>query len=477
MASYLDQLRITLDEAEEMEMEGGELSGDVTESIEDEANTDEVMEESAALEEDLEAMQENADATSDLVETEAATDAVLDAPDEHSESEMEAVAEATQDSFMVTLAKLGVQREDMKHFGVTSDSSLSPLERIKITNDGVKDFLSRLKEHIIAFFRTVKNKIKKLIAKLVVMVTGCTKKADAVIKKYKNKLKKNETYNMRDNKTVMFKIINHAPFLFTIYRAGLASVIKDTYKKESTNLIKELSDAITGLLIKSKDYQKGGKGSYEDALEKMVKRLDTIGAASNIDQGWLKDIRLLKKEYVCTFKEPKEDYVASPAFMLTAGLGRSIKLMRFVGHTDSENWVPSLETATVTVRQSEIDRIAKNMVNYTGKDVMDIMEAVYQASKEVKGLTDGCWKHLEDAEKAIIKSCGEVEKEGDIKNGDIIKVSSIFRNAICNATFAKVMEFALGCRRLLNMSVAMAEALLDDEKQSKKDAKRTGKSN
>ena len=475
MASYLDQLRITLDEAEELEMEGGELSGDVTESIEDEANTDEVMEESAALEEDLEAMQENADATSDLVETEAATDAVLDAPDEHSESEMEAVAEATQDSFMVTLAKLGVQREDMKHFGVTSDSSLSPLERIKITNDGVKDFLSRLKEHIIAFFRTVKNKIKKLIAKLVVMVTGCTKKADAVIKKYKNKLKRTDTYRLRENKTTMFKIIKPAPIFFAAYGQDmktLSQAVVNTYKKTSTNVIKDISDHIIMLLEDYKTYQKDGKGDIAKALDKLAHNIGDERFQVNVTSRiWSSGRIITEGDYICTFKQTKEDYVASRPFALTAGIGPNVKLVRFVVNENSDNWVPSLETATVTIRQASLDNVVPNL-NINGEEVKNFLESVYKASKEVKGVTDGCYGHLEDAEKKIIKACEKAEKDGDVKNGDIIKVSSIFRSAIANAAFSKSMEYALGCRRLLSIGVAMAEAVIDDEKQSKKDAKR-----
>ena len=482
MASYLDQLRITLDEAEEMEMEGGELSGDVTESIEDEANTDEVMEESAALEEDLEAMQENADATSELVETEAATDAVLDAPDEHSESEMEAVAEATQDSFMVTLAKLGVQREDMKHFGVTSDSSLSPLERIKITNDGVKDFLSRLKEHIIAFFRTVKNKIKKLIAKLVVMVTGCTKKADAVIKKYKNRLKKHDTFELRQDKTTMMKIVKPAPLIFVFYgdsMAKLSEAVEKTYSKPHTNLIKDLSTNIVNMLQGSYvKYQKEGKGEIKKVLESLTKASFQDAFQTNVAHVLLKGYShgerwVIQDDYISTFKATKVDYVASRPFAITAGIGPSIKLLRFVVNEDSENWVPSIEIGTVTIKQSKIDS-AMPKLKINGDDVRNFLEAVYQASKQVKGLTDGCYRHLEDAEKSIINACNKAEREGEVKNGDIIKISSVFRNAVSTATFSKVMEYALGCRRLLSLGVNMAEALLEDEKQKKKDDKRLG---
>ena len=486
MASYLDQLRITLDEAEELEMEGGELSGDVTESIEDEANTDEVMEESAALEEDLEAMQENADATSDLVETEAATDAVLDAPDEHSESEMEAVAEATQDSFMVTLAKLGVQREDMKHFGVTSDSSLSPLERIKITNDGVKDFLSRLKEHIIAFFRTVKNKIKKLIAKLVVMVTGCTKKADAVIKKYKNRLKKNESFKLRENKTTMMRIVKPMPFLFTVgSMSQITKAVLDTYKSSDTDLIKYLSSGILAILEDSKEYQKSGKGDFKSTANKLEKTLYTnittkyyswvysLAAEGGFSKENISSKVLDNSDYVCTFKALKESEESTPAIVASSGFNSSIKLVRFVVHEDSDSWIPRSEFATVTVKQSSMDKVIKDL-SINGEDVKSFMEAIYKASKEVKGITNGCWKHLEDAEKAIIKAADKAAKEGEIKNGDFIKISSIYRSVLSSVTFTKVMEYALGCRKLLGISVAMAEAIIDDEKQSKKDNKRTG---
>ena len=151
--------------------------------------------------------------------------------------------------------------------------------------------------------------------------------------------------------------------------------------------------------------------------------------------------------------------------------------MRLVGNVDSDSWVPSVEFTTVKLRQQYIDNkisttATDSIMNITGKETLKFMEAVYNASRKVKDIVDGAYGHLDAAEKNIIKKCSEVEKEGDIKNGDLIKVSSILRTAVASVTFTRCMEYALGCRRLLNMSVAMAEAIIDDKKQEKKDQKR-----
>ena len=338
MASYLDRL-ITLDEDGVENLETGfeaEQTQDITEVIDVDSNNDEINAEAAALEEDIEAMQEGTEAVGELAEQEEVNDELLESPADISPE----VAKATNDAFKVTLASLSIDVRDTVYGNITYDSNRNePIEVVRITNDGVKDFMSKLKEHIIAFFRAIKAKLQKLIAKLFIMFSDVSKKAEALLKEYKNKLSRLGSKGGKidlDSHSTKKNIISYMPVFFISQDRKIKSAIKAVraifvenksvpYSMEIANeIFKELTATINSTENLGNNV----------TVEKFISNINT-----KIKDG--QDIYVGKLAKKIEFDE-KKDYLISDAVIAGGLFSKTLSVYAFKIHEDADVLIPNL---------------------------------------------------------------------------------------------------------------------------------------
>ena len=488
MASYLDRL-ITLDEEGTENLDTSfeaEQTQDITEVIDVDTNNDEINAEAVSIEEDLEAMQDGTEAVGELAEQESVNDELLESPGDISPE----VAKATNDAFKVTLAGLAIDVRDTVYGNITYDSNRNePIEVVRITNDGVKDFMSKIKEHIIAFFRTIKAKLQKLIAKLFIMFSDVSKKGEALHKQLKNKLDrlKNKTTSAGNAKIdtsrheTKQKIMEYMPLWFLEHDGSINNAIKaleDRFTKESTEPYSmEICKAGVGYMLMCT------MSSISDSATKhLTTVLGNIGNGLKIETDPNKVIKVInglidKKqggffnntEYLIEAPE-KKNYETSNAVIAGGLFSKTVQCYSFRLHEDADELIPSIVWSNSKVKQSRIDSVS--IKDVTPDDIKSLINCAIKIGKNSKGMCNAGYGHLADGEKFIIRVFDELSKIEEIKSGVAIRASSVWRSLLASTAFKAIMDQAKAGRRVLALANYLYNQLDEDYKDAKKEDKR-----
>ena len=480
MASYLDRL-ITLDEEGTENLDTSfeaEQTQDITEVIDVDTNNDEINAEAVSIEEDLEAMQDGTEAVGELAEQESVNDELLESPGDISPE----VAKATNDAFKVTLAGLAIDVRDTVYGNITYDSNRNePIEVVRITNDGVKDFLSKIKEHIIAFFRTVKAKLQKLIAKFFIMFSDVSKKGEALHKQLKNKLDRLKNKQTSKGNKAEIDVKNHETKIRIIEYMPMIFFSNSNASSNGTVAIKTIVEDVGNLFGGSNTLPIGlryieqalevvtkaglstflGKGKQRDAKEIITlinKVVDRNANLQNIIKGWK--------------PEDKKDYETSDAIVVSGFFSKTATALAFRIHEDSDTMVPSPVWVSAKIKQEQIDNC--NITEVSADEIKEIINTAIKIGRNSVGICKAGYKHLEDIEKELktVFSKLEAHSDGDYKAGEIIKWSSVIRSITASVAFKSIMDQAKAGRRVLALANYLYNQLDEDFKDAKKEDKR-----
>lgn len=473
MASYLDRL-ITLDEEGTENLDTSfeaEQTQDITEVIDVDTNTDEVNAEAVAIEEDIEAMQDGTEAVGELAEQETVNDELLESPGDISPE----VAKATNDAFKVTLAGLAIDVRDTVYGNITYDSNRNePIEVVRITNDGVKDFMSKIKEHIIAFFRTIKAKLQKLIAKLFIMFSDVSKKGEALHKQLKNKLERMKSKQTSKNRNAAIdvsrhetkrKIMDYMPVYFLEHGGSINNTISALEKRfTSTSTIPysiEIAKDVFEILHKTMDKTEGS-GSGNVTSKSLINEIN-----NNIE---LTQNKFFKNYVTLIDFKDKNEHETSIGVIAGGLFSKTLQCYAFRLHEDADLLIPNLLWQNINIPQADIDDVKISDVG--PDDIKSIINCAIKIGKNSKGMCEAGYKHLSDMEKDIITRCDKMAKDGDVKNGVFIKYSSVCRSLAASVTFKAIMDQAKAGRRVLALANYLYNQLDEDFKDAKKEDKR-----
>lgn len=179
------KVRFNIFNAEEFDT-GAELSGDaevtVSDAVESETQAIETEEEIAEVAEDIATTEEAEETADELQEQIEKNEKAI----ENNEVTEDTVAVA-QERFYDSISNIRCLKEySAIKSRYSAESYASPVEKLRLSTEGVKEFVVELIERIKLAFLKIKELIKKLYVKFVVMMTNVEKKAKALIKELDN---------------------------------------------------------------------------------------------------------------------------------------------------------------------------------------------------------------------------------------------------------------------------------------------------
>ena len=502
MAGYLSRLQITLDEEDALLQDDGTIVDgigtnepvstviEVGTAISAQDADDEIQEEAVSIESDLEAMQEGVDAVTELKEQNDVHQELLEQPEIISPE----VAVTTQDAFVITLAKLKITPEMAFQSRLSLDScAKDPVRIVRVTHDGVKEFLLRIKEHIMAFFRTVKKKVMKLIASLAVYFSGSIEKVDALIKKFgKAKLKENKfDLSKRETAAKFFELAPYAalPIITSNGSYNIEeyfSILGNKLKGADTDHLTHLRKLVNSLI---EDYV-ANNGSNSETAKKMlevatdhIKRLKQFLDNEFKGINWENDIiPAYEAKYITGELKTKEDYRYTEPFLISLPAGKSISIYRIGWNEEANNEIPEIFNYKANLTQAGIDKAVEKMMGnsnsiYSGDMIGKMLENLRAGVKQADGYCKAMYKHLEDAEKEISNGISKLEKDADddFKDGTLIKLVSQLQMTMAKATFENVMSISKSIKLLLAVGNLAVESIEQTRKDDRADERRAAK--
>lgn len=441
MSVYLNRVQITMDEENEMALEELELERESSPAdgevpVEHVINTTEVEiaieDEASGIKAEVDAINTANDAVSDLTEQVAIEEELLENPDDLTEE----VAEITQDTFMFTVSKLRYPKEEYSNY-ITTDADYTPAERVAVTLDGVKDFLLRIKEHIVAFFRSIKERIKRLYSKIFVFLANVAKRGEALQKKIReNGNLKQGVYNDTDANNR--KLYSFFP-MGAVQKKSLDKIVEELGEGTPAIGMDTIKQIVT--VIKNNAFSSKGSITIND-INKIINK-DAHPWAN-----WFTNSGLLKK----VERPGKGNATNSHSVILRGAASNVIKAMRWYHTVGSTEVVPSVETYDIKIPGSFLDgRDGPSGLN--GEKVIKYLDTVVKLSKNVKSFSDNTYKQMDDINKNLIDDLNKLDTKNNstIKAHTVIKVSSVCRTMVANVAFNRVMDQSKAIRRLLSM--------------------------
>lgn len=440
MSSYLNRIQITIDEEtdvalEELEAEGmvNDVDGEVP--VEHVINITEVdvsiAEDERTIGAEVDAMNSANDVTTDLTEQVAVEEELLENPEDLTDQ----AAEITQDAFVISLAKLKFPKEEYNRYLTTMDNDYTPAERVAVTLDGVKDFLLRIKEHIIAFFRSIKEKLKRLYSKIWVFLANVGKRAEALQKKIReNANLKQGSFN--DNDANNNKLYSFFP-MGAIQKKNIDTIVEELGEGTPAIGMNEIKQIVN--VIKNNAFSKKTSATIND-INKI------INSNAHPWASWFTNSGLLKK----VERAGKGNSVNSHSVILRGAASNTIKAMRWYCAVGTTEVVPSVETYDIRI-PSEYTRDRSAPKGLNGEKVIKYLDTVVKLSKGIKSFADNTYKQMEDINKSIVDELDKFKKSDTVKPHTVIKVSSVCRTMVANVAFNRVMDQSKAIRRLLAM--------------------------
>lgn len=350
------------------ELEGDEgLTGvpaegamDVAEVVESDAVNDEINEEAVELQEDQAAMEDAMDIADELQETVDEGEELLETPEEVDET----AAVIAQEHLKTCMRLLGA--DDMIAIPSRESTKESPVTALRLSIEGAKEFIDKIIESIKLMWGKLKNGIKKLWVKIVVMMNRSAAAAEALKKKLANLDDSEAKFDEAQEKAAVGQVGILAYAEGTDLKAAFVTTVLGSASsaERMTRVTKDiLSNFKNGL--KDSEGMKSDKivesMTLDKALEKLNTKLEKDGATVGV-------VRLS---------------------------GTSCKYVE----TDKEGKVK-----TETFSMSEDDKKAAKVECAKKTDVSNMLNAVISAAKGSKALNDAAVKSLntQDAEIATM---------------------------------------------------------------------------
>ena len=216
---------------------GGDAEVSAIDSIEAETQAVEMEEDVAEVEEVMASTEEAEEVADELTEQVEEQEKVIEETPEEVTEDTVAVA---QEAFFISISKIGALKDYKELRGSLGiESAGTPLEKLKLTCEGVWEFIKALIERIRIAFLKVGELIKKLYIKFLVFFTNLKKKAEALSKSLKD-VDGNKTITLNDDQ------VERVTKTFKCFLA--AGVIKST--KDLDKVVEEVlkTKTLTGAI-------------------------------------------------------------------------------------------------------------------------------------------------------------------------------------------------------------------------------------
>lgn len=387
---------------------GGDAEVSAVDAVESEAQAVEMEEEVAEVQEVMASTEEAEEVVDELSDQVEEQEQVIEETPEEVTDDTVAVA---QEQFYISISKIRCLKEytDIKR-GLSTESANTPVEKLKLSCEGVIEFIKVLCERIKLAFMKVGELIKKLYVKFVVFFTNLTKKADALSK---------ELNNVEGSKTVTLKdeqIEKISKLLKCFIAAGIVKSTADLPKVVQT--VSEVKSTLTAFINDVIN-----KGSLKltartDAMTKLAITKDAnVVYAPYYVKGTVKAV---------TIKQEDDLAVASYTTVAIENDGK---------------------VNAVSLNTTELKNVLSS-ISKAGKDLKGVIEAA-------KSAQDKLYKNLDEVE----KTAGEKLKFGTIRMG-VVNEAKLVRRAGTNVLLDIVLNYIYNMKNVLAVSAVIAKELL-----------------
>lgn len=355
------KVRFNIFNAEEFDV-GTDLGGDAEvtagDMIESETQAIETEEEVAEVVSNIATTEEAEEVADELTEQVAEQEQVIeDAGDASKDVEVtEDTVAVAQEQFYITISKINCLKEysEIKS-RYSAESYSTPLERLKLSTEGVKDFILALIERIKMAFLKIKELIKKLYIRFLVMMTNVEKKAKALTKELES-VDGSKTVELNDEQ------VDRVTNLFKCFVA--AGLVKST--KDLGKVVERVSKVNTDLTTLANDV--------------VSKKLDIVARKDDMTKLAIsKDANALYAPY----------FVKGTLKVLTK-------------EKDNDILVPKYTEISIS-NDGKVDKAACSVT-----ELKNILGKVTKAHSDIKGIIDAgkkaqdiLYKHLDEEEKTL----------------------------------------------------------------------------
>ena len=387
---------------------GGDAEVSATDSIEAETQAIEMEEDVAEVEEVMASTEEAEEVADELTEQVEEQEKVIEETPEEVTEDTVALA---QEAFFISISKIGALKDYKELRGSLGiESAGTPLEKLKLTCEGVWEFIKALIERIKIAFLKVGELIKKLYIKFLVFFTNLKKKAEALSKSLKD-VDGNKTVTLNDDQ------VERVTKTFKCFLA--AGVIKST---------KDL-DKVVEDVLKTKTNISHVVGSVKldmdiDNLKKSIDPYTKLAQSKNAN-------------VICA-----PYYVNSTIKAIVVDMKSDTGVKYDIISIDNDDKV---DTAAPTATE------LKNILGKLAKSENGLKELVETAKKTQETF----YKNISDAEEEIVKN----QKFG-AERMKLINVVRLIRRLGTNVLLDGVLNYVYNMKNVLAISAMVAKELL-----------------
>lgn len=436
---------------------------DVTDVIAAEQAEAEVAELNDAIESENEVIEENQEVAEELEEVAEANETLInEAPEQVTPEQVVAAEQA----FVHAIGRARLNRKEMMEIRRTTavsfeSATASPLQALRVTQEGIKDFLRNLWDQIKTLIGKVIGAIQKLFQKVKVMFSGLEKKAAALKATTKN------LTNVSISPELERELENDYPFFCGFKSADeIVTALKFASFGSIVSKLASNAGALSGGLI---NFITSITDGFMPASQVLDSRIAVAAAIKGFAQGAdINDVIVAKK-----FQSNNDSVYAYP--FITDG---KVLYILIVGgsleETDEENKL-SFRFNVVKLESSDLgDDAAKGGAKLFGsvQTLQQAVNACERGAKELNKVVDGVRKSEEILKKladSMINKINKSESEDTTFKTDLKIVARTVQLTATKVSLAAVNCYINGIRNLIAM---VAKTVSENKKSSKDKQKR-----
>lgn len=434
---------------------------DVTDVIAAEEAEAEVAELNGAIEAENEVIEENQEVAEELEEVAEANETLInEAPEQVTPEQVVAAEQA----FVHAIGRARLNRKEMMEIrrstAVSFESaSASPLQALRVTQEGIKDFLRNLWDQIKTLIGKVVGAIQKLFQKVKAAFAGLEKKAAAL----KASVKNITSVTVSPELTKEFE--NDYPFFCSFKTAD--EIVTALKFASFGNIVSKLasnagSGALTGGLL---NFITSLTDNFMSASQVLKDRIAVASAIKGFAQGAEIGDVIVAQKFVS-----KEDSTYAYPFITDGKVLYVLIVGGSLEETDEENRL-SFRFNVVKLDSSDLgdNAAAGGLQLFTSVNTLNqAVNACERGAKELNKVVDGVRKSEEILKKLadnMINKINKSESEDSVLKTDIKIVARTVQLTATKVSLAAVNCYINGIRNL----TAMVAKTISENKKSAKD--------
>jgi len=337
------------------------------------------------------------------------------------------VAAMTRESMALAMVALGSVSDE---YTVSNESILdAPVQALEVTNEGLKDTAKKIYASIKMAFQKIANNIKKLAAKIVVVMDNTGKKAAKML----------SDFQANKDAAATEELVNEEEALKMLKSTAASTAVKEAFGKKSTEeIINILSSNISAIakieeavnadrdaLKKAAEEAEGANesekilaalkaGKFETLRYTTAKALAEGTASDGVKASDIAGVTELEEKDVVSQTIADKDAEGNGVFIPTYIKGNNvygvIYYVKKLEEADKSN-VGSLlgafaySNAHVEVKsESDLEAASKELKVMERGDIESALGGLKNASKQLKAFSDARMKEVDDLMKALVKA-------------------------------------------------------------------------